>query len=127
MDTNAATPAPTTPSSPVRRTRRISRTVAVVAVGAAVFGMVGCGKKAKETAFDTFVKRHLCQNLVRGGDGDIDLSCVDPETGKRVDIEFEANDRPGQYFTDTPFGGSVHVFAQSEVRDSKIYKKIKKG
>ncbi|UGQ13384.1 hypothetical protein LO772_07185 [Yinghuangia sp. ASG 101] len=126
MDTDASTPTP--PRTPVRRTRRISRTVAVIAIGAAVIGMAGCGKKkGKETDFDTFVKRHLCQNLVRGGDGDIDLSCVDPETGKRVDIEFEANDRPGQYFTDTPFGGSVYVFAQAEVRNSKIYSKIKKG
>lgn len=117
-----------TSTSARRRTRRVSRTFAVVAVGAAVFGMVGCGKKStKATDFDTFVSRHLCQNLVRGGDGDIDMSCVDPETGKRVDIEFEANDRPGQYFTDTPFGGSVQVFAQSEVRKAKIYSKIKKG
>ncbi len=124
MDTSTSASAP---SSVIRRNRRVARSVAVIAVGAAVFGMTGCGKKAKETDFDTFVKRHLCQNLVRGSDGDIDLSCVDPETGKRVDIEFEANDRPGQYFTDTPFGGSVYVFAQSEVRDAKIYSKIKKG
>jgi hypothetical protein len=88
--------------------------------------MAGCGG-SKATAFDTFIERHRCQKLVRGGDGDIDMSCVDPQTGKRVDIEFEANDRPDQYFTDTTFGGTVHVFSHDEVRDSKIYSKIKKS
>jgi len=82
--------------------------------------LVGCGSDDDTTEFDTFVQRHLCEKPVRGSDGDMDMSCVDPATGKRVDIGFEANDRPAQYFTDTPFGGTVHVFSHKEVRDSKI-------
>lgn len=111
----------------VNRSRRASQAIALLACAAATLALTGCGSKKKETDFDKFVARHQCQKLVRGGDGDIDMSCVDPGTGKRVDIEFEANDRPGQYFTDTPFGGIVHVFSQKEVRDAKVYSKIKKG
>ncbi|WP_436789707.1 hypothetical protein [Yinghuangia sp. YIM S10712] len=109
------------------RSRRASRTIVLLACAAVGFALVGCGSSKKETDFDKFVTRHLCEKLVRGADGDIDMSCVDPGTGKRVDIEFEANDRPGQYFTDTPFNGTVHVFSPKEVRDSKIYSKIKKS
>ncbi|WP_436772794.1 hypothetical protein [Yinghuangia sp. YIM S09857] len=111
----------------VHRSRRTSRAIALVLGATCAFTLVGCGGKKKETDFDKFVARHLCEKLVRGGDGDIDMSCVDPGTGKRVDIEFEANDRPGQYFTDTAFGGTVHVFSQKEVRDAKVYSKIKKS
>ncbi|MEV4759408.1 hypothetical protein AB0J86_30535 [Micromonospora sp. NPDC049559] len=109
----------------VRRPRPVSGSIALLTLGAMALGLAGCGSKT--TDFDRFVERHRCEKLVRGGDGDIDMSCVDPQSGKRVDIEFEANDRPGQYFTDTPFGGTVQVFAQDEVRDSKIYSKIKKS
>ncbi|GAA3732345.1 hypothetical protein GCM10022225_12970 [Plantactinospora mayteni] len=110
----------------VHQSLRTRRTVALLTLGVAVSGLVGCGR-SEPTDFDTFIERHRCEKLVRGGDGDIDLSCIDPQTGQRVEIEFEANDRPGQYFTDTPFGGIVHVFSHDEVRDSKIYPKIKKG
>lgn len=114
------------PNVSVRHSYRAPRSLALLTLGIAVLGMAGCGG-SKATAFDTFIERHRCQKLVRGGDGDIDMSCVDPQTGKRVDIEFEANDRPDQYFTDTTFGGTVHVFSHDEVRDSKIYSKIKKS
>jgi hypothetical protein len=107
--------------------RRTYRAIALLACAASAFALVGCGSKKKETDFDRFVARHKCEKLVRGSDGDIDMSCIDPGTGKRVDIEFEANDRPGQYFTDTPFGGVVQVFTQKEVRDAKIFSKIKKS
>jgi hypothetical protein len=113
--------------SSTARSRGIASSAVLTAAVVAVLAASGCSSSKKETEFDTFVTRHLCQNLVRGDDGDIDMSCVDPSTGKRVDIEFEANDRPGQYFTDTQFGGQVHVFAQKEVRDAKVYSKIKKG
>lgn len=107
------------------RSRR--QAIGLLACVAAACALVGCGSKKKETDFDKFVARHQCEKLVRGGDGDIDMSCIDPATGKRADIEFEANDRPGQFFTDTPFGGTVHVFTQKEVRGSKTYSKAKRG
>ncbi|MFC8848522.1 MULTISPECIES: hypothetical protein [unclassified Micromonospora] len=109
----------------LRRSRRVRRSVGLLTLGAVAFSLAGCG--SEPTDFDTSIERHRCEKLVRGGDGDIDLSCVDPDTGQRVDIEFEANDRQGQYFTDTRFGGSVHVFSHDEVRGSEIYPKIKKG
>lgn len=110
----------------VERSNRVPRLIAVLTVGVSALGLVGCGS-GKETDFDTFIERHRCEKLVRGGDGDIDMSCINPQDGRRVDIEFEANDRPGQYFTDTPFGGIVHVFSHDEVRKSKIHSKIKKA
>ncbi|MBI0294166.1 hypothetical protein JBE04_06645 [Streptomyces sp. PRKS01-29] len=115
----------------VGRSHRARPSIALLTLSVAVLGLAGCGKgkddKVKATDFDTFIERHRCEQLVRGSDGDIDLSCIDPQNGKRVDIEFEANDRPGQYFTDTTFGGIVHVFSTDEVRKSKIYSKIKKS
>ncbi|SCG48890.1 hypothetical protein [Micromonospora halophytica] len=111
----------------LRRSRPARRFVGLLTLGAATaVGLAGCGG-SEPTDFDTFIERHRCEKLVRGSDGDIDLSCVDPQTGQRVDIEFEANDRAGQYFTDTQFGGIVHVFSHDEVRDSNIYPKTKKG
>lgn len=113
--------APTSRPGPHHRSRR----GIALALGAATIALAGCGQN-DPTDFDTFVERHKCEKFVLGKDGDIDMSCIDPSTGKRVDIEFEANDRPGQYFTDTTFGGIVWVFGKDEVRDSQIHAKIKK-
>ncbi|MEU6732706.1 hypothetical protein ABZ929_05800 [Streptomyces physcomitrii] len=115
---------------PRGRSGRIARpSVAVLTLALTALVLSGCGKDKNDetTAFDTFVERHRCEDLKRGSDGDIDLSCIDPQSGRRVDIEFEANDRPGQYFTDTTFGGIVHVFTPDEVRKSKAHAKAKKS
>lgn len=100
------------------------RTAAAITIGAAALATAGCG--SDPTDFDTFLERHRCEKLALGKDGDIDMSCIDPATGKRVDIEFEANDRPDQYFTDTEFGGIVWVFTHEEVKESQAYAKLKK-
>ncbi|MFC0597922.1 hypothetical protein [Streptomyces palmae] len=115
----------------VGRPHRARLSMVFLAFGVAMLGLAGCGSskgdKPKATDFDKFVERHRCEKLVRGSDGDIDMSCIDPQNGQRVDIEFEANDRPDQYFTDTTFGGIVHVFSPDEVHKSKAYSKIKKS
>lgn len=102
----------------------VRRSVKAVTFGAAAIMLSGCA--SDPTDFDAFIERHKCEKFVVGRDGDIDMSCIDPATGRRVDIEFEANDRPGQYFTDTTFGGIVWVFTPEEVTGSEIYAKIKK-
>jgi hypothetical protein len=91
----------------------------VLTAGLAVFALSACGSSNNE--FDKFLEKHKCQDLELGSDGDIDMSCVDPVTNRRVDIEFEANDRPNEYFTDTEFGGKVWVFSHSVVRSSDAY------
>jgi hypothetical protein len=114
---------PTPPRPPAPRSFRRSGTF--LATGIAVLALAACGS-GEPTDFDTFIERHKCEKLVLGSDGDIDMSCLDPVTGKRVEIEFEANDRPDQYFTDTNFGGTVWVFGEDEVLDSQTHRKLKK-
>lgn len=92
--------------------------LACVSAALAVATLLGaCSKDGAEpTDFDAFIDRHRCEKLTKGADGDIDMTCLDPQTGQRVPLEFEANDRPKQYFTDTAFGGIVQVFAHDSPR-----------